>query len=393
MPSGTRRPLRPGVGLAALATVGLVSLVVAWARAATLERQAELAARGDRWGEVEDVLARRAWYGTLDPEALRLRAEAALRRGNAPLAAGFLREIPRNAHPRPDLALRVGARLLDQARLRDAEAVFLTTLDAARPSEEALRALIVLYGVEKRGEDQSEVIWRLHELGAGSALEALRLLAPGVAVIPPDALARGTDEAQLLRQACEADPDDPRAALSLAELLRSRGEVEQARRLLEAPALRSAELPRAIRQERETAWARWLLETGRHRELGERLAQAGPHTDPGWFAVWGQWCLDAQQPREAVEVLSHPRLRTSRDPARAYRLARALDAAGRKDEAARAMAAFAAAEELRSLAASIDDSAPDPAALRRAAELCRQAGREREARAWLALAGTGGVGR
>lgn len=378
-PHGVRRlgtAARAALGLAVVAAVVLGGVRL---RAVWLMRAAETAARAGRWEAVEAALDRRAWYGALDAEALRLRAEAAMRLGDRVAAARLLRAGAAETRS-AELHERAGAMFLEASHLREAEAAFTAALRADARSERSLRALIVILGVERRAADQEQALWKLHDLGPGTALEALTLLAPGVPVIPPDSLPRDTDEAQLLRQAVEADPNDTDAAIALANLLGSRGQVDEARSVLDRPALVGDGPWQAAR---EAARARLLEEEGRRDELAALIGRtAGAEENPDWQRLLARFALEEGRAGAAVEAFRSLIRHDPRDPSLRYRLARALAGAGRDDDAAAAEADFRAAEEVRSLAGSLDEEHPDPATIQAIIERCSRLGRQREAAAW-----------
>jgi tetratricopeptide (TPR) repeat protein len=383
-----RRPWRFAAGLL---TAGLVAWVAVGLRAAALRARAESAARAARWDEAEAALARLAWYGRLDIDSQRLRAAAAERRGD-PVAAARLRMAIPADHPSASAErVRAGALLLGAFRLGEAEAAYRAALAIDRRSEEALRALVVICGVERRARDQEEALWALHDLGGtATAIEALRLLAPGVPVIPPDSLPREIDEAQLLRRARESDPRDAWATIALADLLRSRGEADAARGLLIGKPVVEGDRPWFWAW--GSAWGRLLLDEGRDAELAFLIDRwpGGGGDASGWLALVGSWRAEQGRFGEAAEAFRGAVRADPRDPRNRYRLARALRSAGNEKEAEREEAAFRAAEELKAVASEIDEEAPDPVLMARAAELCETAGRQREARAWRELVGRSG---
>jgi tetratricopeptide (TPR) repeat protein len=331
---------------------------------------------------VEAALARRAWYGRLDDESLRLRAEAAERRGNPLGAARWLLAIAPASRAAAALRVRAGALLLGAFHLRDSEDAYRSALAIDERSEEAVRALIVISGVAKRADEQEQWLWKLHELGdRPTRIEALRLLAPGVAVIPPDSLPRGIDEAQLLNRAVAADPSDSGAASALADLLVLRGRSAEARQMLDG-------LPRPTstrdEQARSEAYGAIVLDEASEAEA-ERHFRPLPRTARGW-SQRGEWLTLHGHHADAAEAFAKAVALDRRDPHHRYRWSRALQATGDTDEARRQLGLFQSAEELKVLTAGIDEQAPDPASLRRAAELCRALGRDREASAWADLA-------
>jgi tetratricopeptide (TPR) repeat protein len=296
-------------------------------------------------------------------------------------------------HPRAAAErVRAGALLLGAFRLGEAEAAYRAALAIDRHSEEALRALVVIYGVERRARDQEGALWALHDLrGTATAIEALRLLAPGVPMIPPDSLPKDIDEAQLLQRARRAEPRDAWATIALADLLRSRGETDAACGLLISKPVFEGDRPWF--QAWDAAWGRLLLDEGRGAELEALIDHGTDGTgDPsGWLAMVGACRAEQGRFGEAAKAFRAAVRADPRDPRHRYRLARALRSAGNEKEAEREEAAFRAAEELKAVASEIDEEAPDPVLMARAADLCEAAGRGREARAWRELAGRSGT--
>lgn len=371
--------------LAVAAVVAVAALIVAWSglavRKAILWSRADHLARASRWDAAEDALARLAWYGRLGPEALRLRAESAVRRGDPALAARCLGAVPDHAPGAVSARMRQARLLLELFRMREAEAAYRAVLRLDPSLSEARRALIMVLGLKGRAREQEAELWALHD-GANltTAIEALCYLAPGSAVVPPDGLARNADEGAVLAPCVAQDPTDDEARAALSRFYRQRGRIDEAFALCESRHVDHNEGSMLADEVRAL-----LLDTGQLAEAAAWFEPVPPATRDSarFWGLRGDWLRARGRDADAVASYEEAVRIVPRDPAWHYRLGQALRGAGRLEAADRHLGWFQHAEELKAIASRIDLDAPQPEALQRAAELCRLMDRDREARAWL----------
>jgi tetratricopeptide (TPR) repeat protein len=349
-------------------------------RSRALWHEANAAAEVRAWDRVAAALDRRAWYQPHDLEAIRLRAQAALRSGDREGAARVLKAVRQNS-PMAEWAHFQRGRVLKEL-YRPAAAIdeFRACLRLNPLRIDAHRELTVIFGIERRASEQEAQLWRLHDC-TGGALEALRMLAQSAVTIPPDALARDADEGSVLRRCLEANPDDPAPRAPLGYFLRNRGLVAEARAVLE-PALGEPGGDPGARLEDLAC----LLDEGdvdasrpSFERPDERLEAFGRYwlLRGDWFGIQGRHAEALENHRNAV-------CRDPRDAQARYRLSQSLRAAGRIREAEAALLAHERIVQLSQLAGRISLTEPNASQLLEAARICRELGRDREARAWCA---------
>jgi thioredoxin-like negative regulator of GroEL len=383
--TAVRRPTSWRVrGCAAVLAAGLLAWVgwLGWEayRSGALLSEARAAAQVGAWDRVESALARRAWYRPTDPEAIELRVEAAMSRGDREGAVHALAAVPEWSRIAVSARLMRGRLLKELYRPAEDIDELRACLRLDPGQVEARRELIIIFGIERRAREQAAELWELHDRG-GAAIEALRLLAQSTVTIPPGALAKDADEGSVLRRCLDTTPDDPALPAALAYFLRNRGRVAEARAILE-PWLRSGRGGPDIRLEDLAC----LLDEG-------DVESARPWLEPPQMALQEQgryWRLRADWLRlqersgEALESDREAVRRNPRDPESRYRLAQSLRAAGLVREADEAMAYHQGLQRLGSLASQNSETAPDLDRLVEIARLCHELGRDREARGWYA---------
>jgi tetratricopeptide (TPR) repeat protein len=392
---------RVALVIGGLAVVVLVALLLLREfRRARLWASSEQAARAGRWEDAERDLARMAWYAPLDREALSLRARAAMERGDRELAAECLGRIPPSAPDAAAARLTQGRLLQELFRVGAAETAYRKALAIDQKLNEARRALIGLLGIQRRTAEQEAEIWSWHDrAGPSERLEALRLLAEGVAVIPPETLARNVDEGAVLERCIESEPGNAYTIAALAAFRRQRGDIQGARALVELPTTMNVSGQPVSIQEwiRPSNWSplddEWIacqIDEGRYDEVRPFCETPPPDCPPNSTAfryrLSGDWMMAQNRFDEAVNRYREALRREPRDPSHHYRLGQALRAAGQDAEAVRELEAFTTAQELKAVVGRISDQAPEPELLAKAAELCRVLGRQREANAWATLA-------
>jgi tetratricopeptide (TPR) repeat protein len=198
-------------------------------------------------------------------------------------------------------------------------------------------------------------------------------------IIPPGALAGTADEGAVLRRCLETRPDDPNLRAPLAHFLRNRGQIAEARAILE-PGLRAPRDDPEMRLE-DLACRLDEGDIASARPWFERPSDDLPARGRYWL-LRGDWLQMQDRWDEARENYREAARRDPRDPQVRYRLSRACRASGRVREAEEALAAYQRLEQLSRLAAEIPETAPDVGRLVQAARLCHALDRDREARAW-----------
>jgi tetratricopeptide (TPR) repeat protein len=349
-------------------------------RSALLWKAALAAVEVKAWDRVEAALASRAWYRPSDLDAIKLRVEAALQSGDRNAAVCALSTVPEWSEL-AESAHSMRGRLLKEL-YRPAEAIdeLRACLRLNPRRVEAYRELIAIFGIQRRAREQEEQLWALHDR-SGAAIAALRMLAQPIPIIPPGTLAKGTDEGTVLRRCLDTRPHDQFLRAPLAYFLRNRGQVAEARALLEPwlagprsdAEMRIEDVACMLDQGEVAAARRWF------EPLNEWL---GAH--PRYWLLRGDWCRMQDRHAEAVESYREAVGRDPRSGEARYRLAQALRAAGLTRDANETIAHHQRLLRLSLLAGRISETAPDPNMLAQAARLCHDLGRDREARGWYA---------
>jgi tetratricopeptide (TPR) repeat protein len=374
-----------------VATASVAGSAWAWRsyRRVALWREARFAAGAGDWVATERSLNRLASYQRLETDSLRLRIKAAIHRNDRATAASLFGQLEGSDAEIASARLEQGRLLQDLDRLGEAEGAFRAAIARSPASYAPRKALIGILGLERRGADQEAELWDLIEHAGPRTevrAEALCLLARGGPVIPAETLRVGEDEGAALDRASRADPDNPYILAALAFFLRNRGKLDEARRLLTPWFLEHGDEP-PVGDE----YLALLLDEGRADEAGELLGTTdGPgdsHAASGRRSLLrGVWQSMRGRHADATKAFRLAVLDDPKDHEPRYRLAQALRAVGRPEEAEPAQAWVETARALRQVAAHIDYAVPDPAAVSHAAELCRAMGRVREADAWSSVA-------
>jgi tetratricopeptide (TPR) repeat protein len=280
--------------------------------------------------------------------------------------------------------LELGRKLLEAGRLGEADEAFQLASRLSPASYAPRQARIGILGLERRAAEQEQALWFLSQSGprVEVQVEALCLLARGGPVIPAEALRPGEDEGAALARALQAEPENVHARAALAYYRRNRGMLDEARQLLDPWVREHGDVP-PVGDE----YVALLLDEGRLDDAGRILDGSGSSGQSTRRSLLrGVWRAMRGQHAEAVDAFQAAIRDDPRDPEPRHRLAQSLRALGRGDAAESARAWVDSAQALRQLVSRLDYAAPDPAALRRASELCHAMGREREAVAWRRLA-------
>ncbi|MFO0908033.1 MAG: tetratricopeptide repeat protein [Isosphaeraceae bacterium] len=364
-------------GLALLLGLGWWGWTVA--RITSLRSQAHAAFVAGDWGTAEPLLAALLASRPSDEEALQMRVEAAVQRQDLPTATAVLEGWPARSPLAGEAALRKGRLYKERFLTGLAERAF---EEAARllPDDPApSRELVGLYGVERRAEEQVRTLWLLHKRGA--RIEALRLLGQSSVVIPPGTIAKTSDEGELLEKCLAADPEDVHLRAPLARFYRMRGQVSEARALLEPWLPSHDDLP--ARLERLTLG----LDEGDPAPAAAYFGLFQNKPTPESASFWqvrGDWHALQQDHAAAAADYQAAAERDPRDAEVVYRLARSLRAAGKTVEAEAAEAQHRRLVDYAEKSAAVAQDAPRVEALLAAARAAAALGppRAREAKAW-----------
>jgi tetratricopeptide (TPR) repeat protein len=320
------------------------------------------------------------------PEQLRDRAEAAAHAHNWPAARKLWRAVNQTKLASSRTIMAEARANLGLDRAAEAERAWRRAIVADPADPEPWRAELQLFWVEDRPVDAMRVGWEAYEaVPPESRREILRGLTLALLADLPDDRARG-----YLNQWIAADPTDGDARVALLQRVAAQplsGDPDRAERiailteLLEkTPTLNSAREALAL-----------ALADDAQPERGRQLIESWPAEtrDARYWRLLGRWQLDYEhRPAEAVASFEHALAELPHDWRTHYKLARALKALGRTEDANRS------AETVRRLREVLDlttlgprlkadlDRLDDPAALRDLASLCARAGLTRLADAW-----------
>lgn len=377
-----RDPVRYGRvvawSLLGLAVIGLGWLLLASWQAARWWNEAQSAARAGRWDQVELALSHRGCWRGQDGEVLKLRSFAALRRGDRAEAARWLGAIPAASPLAASARATQGRLLLELFRAREAETALREAARLEPGLMEARRLLVAIMGLQQRRIDFERDLGEMLDAAEVTRdpaliLEVLRLMTPGVPVIPFDTISKTTDEGWILRQCLARDPSDPSLRPPLARFHRLRGENAAAHAVLDPWLL---EHPDDL--EARVEWIALALDEGEDDDVRPVMEPA-----PTWGVNSGSysvlralWLQRRGRQDEAIQALEIARKLIPRDPEPSYRLSQL-----RREP--RDLEQVQAYQRLQKVVAGLtDDARPDSAIVEEAARLCRVLGREREAKAW-----------
>jgi tetratricopeptide (TPR) repeat protein len=343
-----------------------------------LEGQLRRCLAQNQWLAAAQTAATLAWYRPGDVGLIFQRAELAEKSGDLAASADLLATVPADSQRAAD-AFETRAMILSQLfRLEAAEAAYRQTLQLNPRRLEARRGLVGLLGIQRRSTDQLAQLWAWQQSGV-AVVEALRLMAQSVVIIPPGTLARTLDEGVVLENALAAEPASPHLRPALARFYRNRGEVPKALQLLEIWANQNpADTPAGLER------LGCLVESGDVDQAAQLIAKA----PPAWLQqaeFWlvsgdnarnqGDWTKAWQAYLKAIEL-------DPRAPEAYYRLADCLRALNQPAEAADMLKKHDAIKQLAELAAAVAVETPDPTAMLKVARACRSLNRPAEAAAW-----------
>lgn len=327
------------------------------------------------------------WGLTPEPASrTRIRAEAEARGGRWEEALRLWRVVNATdaADARSFLAEARAALALGRAAQAEGAIERAGRLDPEDPEPWLIR--LEMLRIEDRQVEARRVGWEAYEaVPPGSRREVLKALTLALLADAPDDLARRT-----LARWMEADPGDLDARVALYQRM-----AEHPRADDPGPRERAEALAALVEARPEHVGAREALvlalaEVGEP-ERGRDALDAWPDAgrDARYDRLRGRWDLEYDdRPDQAVAALGRAMEALPHDWKTAYRLARALQRAGRPDEARRA------AESVARLREALDPSRlgprldgdlerlADPAARRDLAALCDSVGLARLADAW-----------
>jgi tetratricopeptide (TPR) repeat protein len=371
--SRLRAPRIMGLG-GILLGAGLVTLVLAVLGRSgspeSLQAAARAHARAGKLAAAEALLARLERLRPPTAEDRLLRAQVAGLRERIDEAIAELEEIV--DHPTLGVLalLSIGQLEARRGRLAPAEAAFRAVLARQPETLQARRELVYIYSVQQRLDEAEAQLDALSELGAldvGHLLHWCRMRF--------GKWAAETDLTPLERYVA-ADGDDRHSRLALAEAYRRVGRTDDALRTLKP-------LPETDTAARSTR-AEVLLDVGDH-ATARALVEAGPAGDPALARLRGRLALFGGRPEEAARQFRAALAGDPGDRAALAGLASALGVIGDSQAAQPVKQAIERHDALASLVenASAEKIDGDPRMPLRLGLACAEAGRLREARAWL----------
>jgi tetratricopeptide (TPR) repeat protein len=371
-----RSRVRRGHWLWALPVVVAVAVVAAIRFSPDPDHLYELAraeAREGRWTQAAVELERLERLRPPTPVDRLLRAQVAGGQDRLEEAIAELGQIP-DGDPLGALArLSKGQLEIRVGRLRPAEADFRQALATVPNLVQAHRELAYIYNVQGRVAELDEQLEALDALGA---MNVAYLLHWGkVRHANWDA----SKDLDALERFVAADPEDRRSRLALAEALRRLNRLDEAQEQL-------AWFPDADPDARVVR-AMTLLDRG-DPAGAEALVTEGPVDHLGLIRLRGRFALARSDGPAAVEFYRRALESDPVDRTTLFGLATALRLGGKTEEAEPVLAAVRRLDDLGDLIAKApsDERLQDPDLPMFLGFACVEAGRPKEARAWLALA-------
>lgn len=355
-----------------------MSIIAGRFRESRLDKTMSDSIRKGDFATALDAGERLAWYRPDDPSLIMRRADLAARLNQLPKVAEILGEMPDDAVDSARAALQRGfvfreLFLLDQAVESLQKAIRLNPqlLDAHR-------LLAGISGVERRAETQKQALWTWFDSGP-APIEALRLIAQSVVVIPPGTLAKTVDEGFVLEKSLEANPDSFYIRPVLARFYRNRGEIDKATALLknwlvEHPNDASANLE----------WLACLVEAG-DTDLSERFISQNMsqlQDSPEFWILKAKHNQTLKRWDAALADFNQSLKLDAGPPETWFHVAECYRILGQPEQSQRVMKTCEAIRNLAKIAGQVDPLDPDQDLMLEAARRCDQLGRNRERSAW-----------
>ncbi len=272
-----------------------------------------------------------ASFGPQNPSLLRNRADAAARAGDWPTAADLWHQVNTTDRASSTSYLGEGRACLAIGRAGQAEQALRKAAMAEPTDPDAWLLLLEVFRVEDRWIDALLLGWpALERVALEAQPQVLRELTLAALTDLPDELARTT-----LKRWIEADPDDLNARAALLRRMGSEPRADDPDREARIATLASmlASHPRHVGV--RDALVSALADAGEP-EAGRTLLESWPpdQRDGRYWRLRGLWDLEHdQRPQAAVTALRAALADFPHDWRIHYRLARALRALGRSEEA------------------------------------------------------------
>jgi tetratricopeptide (TPR) repeat protein len=310
-----------------------------------------------------------------DPSVLDhgLQARVDIAKGRLDQAIASLSAIP-DDHPLAGWArLRCGQLERSRLRFRQAEKWLQKVIDLDENSVEARRELVYVYGMQLRRADLHEQLRRLNKLTLLKAKEIwVWCMVRDLAWWHPE------EHVPILEKAIEADPEDFRSRIALAEVLRRQGLTDQALSKIEQSPENRVEL-RAKRME-------LLIDQNRMEQVEVMLDQIAVD-EPSVAILRGRMAMSKGDPKSAVRFFE---LAEIAEPGRreiVANLGQASIQAGDSVKGKNLVQMSGKIDSLNNLLLKLEKSIEKTGAetWRELAKACEDAGRVAEARAWQSL--------
>ncbi|MEW4567231.1 tetratricopeptide repeat protein [Tautonia sp. JC769] len=298
-----------------------------------------------------------------------LNAQVAIAQEETDEALAILDDLPESSALRSQALLLAGQLELRRDRLRIAEEYFLRAIERDPNLTQAYRELIFIYGFRSQSEAIEEIFTQLARLGPLSPKEAfVWSLIRGVQWTPEEIV-------ETLSRAVQADPDDTRSRIALADALLELTRFEEAETVL-APLDLSDPDSRA-------ALGRLALERGDVPTLRTLLAEA-PRDHPGIALLRGKLALQTRDLDAAVASYRAALELRPNDRDALSGLAQALNQSGKRDEATAVTGQLTQVNRLNNLLNTLPtyDGSPDADRYVELGQVCEAIGFTPQARAW-----------
>ena len=324
------------------------------------------------------------------PSVLRNKAEAAARAGNWGMALRYWKTLNASANAQGFSYLAEARAYLALGQAAQAEIALHRAVTIEPSNPEPWQLLLQIAFIEDRTLEAQRLGWEAYASIRTEARPALlRTLTLGLLTDLPIEQVR-----TMLQRWINADPDDLHAQIALWQriALQPRATDPDRPTILAALEALLARHPDHIAAREALITA--LADSGepdRGRVLLETWSES--MYDARYWRLRGRWDLEYDHhPQRAVSALQRALVDLPQDWRSWYRLARALHIVGRDSESKKATEAVTRIREvldplvLEPRLHTAFDHVDDPAALRDLATLCRQAGLQQLAEAWLAEA-------
>lgn len=326
----------------------------------------------------ENLGNRLAWYRPKDPSLIMRRAEVAGRLKQLNKVTEILGQMPDDTSQSARAALQRGLILRELYRLDPAIESLQKAVLLNPKMVEARRILVGILGVVRRAEEQNQALWDWYHAGT-APVEALRLIAQSVVVIPPGTLAKTFDEGYVLEKCLESEPDSLYVRPPLARFYRNRGEIDKAMNLLKDWLAHDPDDAGA-----RLEWLACLVELGETDEAEKTIIESerllGNKAE--FWLIKGKHRQNTKQWRQALSDLKQAQMLNPHDAETCFQMAQCHRALGELDNAEELITKAQSIRNLAELAAQVD---PDQPGIEEMLAVMRHAeglDRHRESAAW-----------